>query len=160
MHVCLITNLAAHASLEYAIPLQVLDGVTPDISPLLLFDFYKPVYYKANESSFPSESMEKHGCFVGISENAGHVLTFKILTDDTKKIIYRSIVRIAMDAIMTNSCQLFNADKEPHPYLKSRIDDLIEKTPHVPVSMPIVHSDDLTGCTFLVEKDDSIIHRA
>ena len=35
MHVCLITNLSAHASLGYAIPLQVLDGVTPDISPLL-----------------------------------------------------------------------------------------------------------------------------
>ena len=132
----------------------------PDISPLLLFDFYEPVYYKANESSFPSESTEKHGCFVGISENVGHVLMFKILTDDTKKIIHQSVVRSAMDATMTNSHQPFNADEEPHPHLKSRIDDLIEETPHVPLSKPIVHPDDLTGCIFLVEKDDGIIHRA
>ena len=88
MHVCLITNLAANESLNYAIPLQVLDGATPDISPILQFDFYEPVYYKAYESSFPSESVEKAGRFVGISETVGHALTYKILTDDTKKIIH------------------------------------------------------------------------
>jgi len=103
MHVCFITNHAAHASLGYAIPLQVLDGTTPDISPILQFDFYEPVYYKAHENGFPSESIEKHGRFVGISEHVGHALTFKILTDDTKKIIYSSQVHSAMDTPMANN---------------------------------------------------------
>ena len=48
MHVCFITNLASNASIGYAIPLQVLEGTTPDISSLLQFDFYEPVYYKAH----------------------------------------------------------------------------------------------------------------
>ena len=100
MHVCLITNLSAHASPGYAIPLQVLDGVTPDISPLLQFDFYDPVYYyKMDEASFPSDSTEKLGCFVGISEDVGHALTYKILTDDLQKIIHCSVVCSAVDPV-------------------------------------------------------------
>ena len=103
MYVCYITNLSANASLGYAVPLQVLDGVTPDISPILQFDFYEPVYYRAHESGFPSESVEKVGRFVGISEHIGHALTYKILTEDTKRVIHRSVVRSAMNPTMTNN---------------------------------------------------------
>jgi len=92
MHVCFITNLAASALIGYAIPAQVLDGITPDISSILQFDFYEPVYYRAHESEFPSSSVEKTGRFVGISETVGHAMTFKILTDDTQKIIHCSVV--------------------------------------------------------------------
>ena len=60
-HVCFITNHTANASIGNAIPLQVLEGTTPDISPLLQFDFYEPVYYKINEVEFPSETVEKSG---------------------------------------------------------------------------------------------------
>jgi hypothetical protein len=41
------------------------------------------------------ESSEIRGQFVGFSKNVGHALTFKILTDDTQKIIHRSQVRLA-----------------------------------------------------------------
>ena len=61
MHVCYILNHTANASIGYSIPLQILEGKTPDISPLLIYDFYEPVYYKANEANFPSESVEKSG---------------------------------------------------------------------------------------------------
>ena len=49
MHVCFILNLSATASLGYAVPLTVLTGVMPDISALLQFDWYEPVYYKLDE---------------------------------------------------------------------------------------------------------------
>jgi hypothetical protein len=40
------------------------------------------------------KSNEIRGRFVGFSKHVGHALTFKILTDDTQKIIYRSQVRL------------------------------------------------------------------
>ena len=48
-----------------------------------------------DDSDFPSGTRELRGHFVGIAENVGHALTFKILTDDTSKVIYRSNVRPA-----------------------------------------------------------------
>lgn len=91
-YVCYVTNLTANASINYAIPLQVLTGITPDISPILQFVFYEPVYYRAHEPGFPSESKELSGRFVGISENVGHALTFKILNEKSGTVIYCSVV--------------------------------------------------------------------
>jgi hypothetical protein len=84
----MILNLTANASIGYAIPIQMLTGVTPDISPILQFDWYEPIYYKTEESQISSMSNEKSGCFVGVSEHVGHVLTFMVLTNDTEKIIH------------------------------------------------------------------------
>ena len=83
-YICMILNHTSNASIKYAIPMQVLTGVTPDISLLLQLDWYEPVYYKTEESHFPSMSKELSGQFVGISEHVGHALTFLILTNDTK----------------------------------------------------------------------------
>jgi hypothetical protein len=72
-------------------------GSTNDISPLLCFHFWEPVYYKLDNSDFPSDSREKSGHFVGISKSVGHAMTFKILTDDTLKVIHQSNVRSALN---------------------------------------------------------------
>ena len=61
----------------------------------MLFLFWEKVYYKHNDAAFPSDSNEKVGRFVGITENVGHDLTFKILTEDTNKVIYWSEIRSA-----------------------------------------------------------------
>ena len=45
-----------------------------------------------HDCPFP-ESRELSGRFVGISENVGDALTFLIRTDDTHKIISRSVAR-------------------------------------------------------------------
>ena len=84
LYVCLILNHTATESLGWHTPTEVLTGSMPDISSLILFQFWEPVYYKLDDSAFPSESTEKLGCFVGIAENVGHALMFKVLTDDTK----------------------------------------------------------------------------
>ena len=91
-----LTTWLHHPSvLHYRNPLEVCTGITPDISALLEYTFYEPVYYLSADTHFPSSSNEKPGRFVGIAETVGDALTYKILTDDTKKIIYRSAIRTA-----------------------------------------------------------------
>jgi hypothetical protein len=79
------------------IPIHMSTGSTNDISPLLCFHFWEPVYYKFDDSDFPSGSCEKCRHFVCISESVGLTMTFKILMDDTLKVIHRSNVRSALN---------------------------------------------------------------
>merc|ERR1711884_416456 len=62
-----------------------------DISPLLLFIFWQPVYVLLDEKEqhFPSKSKEVCGHFVEISEHIGHFMTFLVLLDNTKEIVSR-----------------------------------------------------------------------
>ena len=48
-----------------------------------------------HKARFPSETQELKGRFVGFSKHVGHALTYKILTDGTRKILHRSVVRRA-----------------------------------------------------------------
>lgn len=65
-----------------AIPLQKLTGITPDIGVLLRFHYDEKVYFSVNDPSFPSDLSEDIGYFVGIAENVGKNLTYKILMID------------------------------------------------------------------------------
>ena len=123
---CMILNLTTNASIGHAIPLQVLTGVTPDISPILHFDWYKPEYFKTEESHFPSMSNEKSGRFVGVSEHVGHALTFMILTDNTEKIIHQSVIQTATDPSSENLQATNPPDREPVGHIWSYIDDNIQ----------------------------------
>ena len=67
-YVCFILNHTMCHSID-AVPLQQLTGSTPDISPLLRFWYWEPVYYKVDDSDYPSESRERKGRFVGIAEH-------------------------------------------------------------------------------------------
>jgi hypothetical protein len=77
-------------------PIEEATGVKGDISPLLKFHWWEPVLYQA-EGGFPSESREKQGTWVGVAENKGDILTYLVLTDDTREVIARSNVRSAND---------------------------------------------------------------
>jgi len=77
-------------------------GQTNNISPLLWYSFYEPVYYKDETVSFPLGSKERHGYWVGISEHVSSTMTFKILMDDTLNIIHRSDIRSAADPALKN----------------------------------------------------------
>ena len=81
-------------------PGQALKGTNPDISFLLHFSFYEPVYYRIDSSepdlNFPSSSNEKKGYWVGFADNQGDSFTWRILTEDTQKIIIHSGVRSAL----------------------------------------------------------------
>ena len=56
--------------------------------------FWEPVYYAVQEPSFPSETSEALGRFVGIADVVGNSVSFKILTEDMK-VMTRSVVRTA-----------------------------------------------------------------
>jgi hypothetical protein len=94
-------------------PLRQAYGTDNDISPMLYFSFYKLVYYLVDETTFPSKSKELCRQWVGVSENVGHFMTYKILTDDTRRIIHRSNIRSTADANARNLCLDLLNDKPP-----------------------------------------------
>ena len=93
IYVCYILNHISCTVLHGKIPLFALTGLTPDISIILLFTFYKPVFYATYDQNFPSESEERAGYWVGFGKQCGDAMTHKLLDHETKKIIYRSAVR-------------------------------------------------------------------
>ena len=95
MYICFVQNHTAVKSLGWRTPTEWLLGYTPDISVLLQFEFWEPVYYAKYDAKFPADSSECLGRLVGIAENVGHSMTFKILTED-KQIIHRAVIRTAV----------------------------------------------------------------
>ena len=153
-YICFVLNYTYCSSIN-AIPIQKLTGSTPDISPLLRFYWWQPVYYKLDDSDFPSESTELRGRFVGIAEHVGHAMTYKILTDDTSKIIFRSNVRAA-DVPMEHNLRLDPLCGEPTKVVKSKSDDNNQnQSENKPTNMPIVSPSDLVGRSFLMDKNDN-----
>ena len=90
---CYLLNHVACSALDGKIPLLALTGITPDISIILLFTFYQPVFYATYDQNFPSESEERAGYWVGFGEHCGDAMTHTILDQDTYRIINRSAVR-------------------------------------------------------------------
>ncbi len=123
-----VMNHTAEKSLDWRPPLQVLTGQTIDISIMLCFLFWDVVYctrykdkkYRGQIGS--DKSSEIRGRFVGFAWDVGHVLTFKILTDDTKKVICRSRLRLSKEGI--NNLKLdTEAGAVPHRiYIHSKRD--------------------------------------
>ena len=90
---CCILNHISTASLGGEVPLQVLYCLTPDISIILLYTFYQPVFYATHDQHFPSDSEERAGFWVGFAEHCGDSLTHMVLDAVTNKIIYRSALK-------------------------------------------------------------------
>ena len=91
MHdICTIyLNHIACVALNCSIPLLVLNGITPDISTMLLYTFYQPVFYATHDQHFPSESEERAPFWVGFGEHCGDAMTHKLLDKITQKIKQR-----------------------------------------------------------------------
>jgi hypothetical protein len=92
-YVVFLMNHLASPALDGLTPIEKATGQRPDISPLLNFHWYEEVLYADEDHSFPSQSREKSGRWVGIAETKGDALTYQILTDDTFQLITRSAVR-------------------------------------------------------------------
>ena len=91
--VCDVMNHTALERLDWRTPMELLQGQTPDISIMLVFLFWDVVYvsrYKDDKYAGQigsKKSSEVRGRFVGFAWDVGHALTFKVLTDDSKKIL-------------------------------------------------------------------------
>ena len=99
-YICVELNHLASPTLQGICPVQSLQGTTPDVSFMLHFSLYEPVYYRIDSSepdlNFPSSSNEKKGYWVGFADNQGDSFTWRILTEDIQKIIIRSGVHSAL----------------------------------------------------------------
>ena len=132
LYTCVGLNHLASPTLQGICPVQALEGTTPDISFLLHFSFYEPIYYRIDSSepdlNFPSSSNEKKGYWVGFADNQGDSLTWRILTEATQKIIIRSGVRSALRT--TTNQRLASSSGEgttlpfPIPYLQQSSNSL------------------------------------
>ena len=98
-YVIFILNRTAIQSLQWRTSFEKLYGITPDISAIYRFRFYDRVYFARDKSrggkAFPSVSNEMAGIFVGFAPNVGHALTYKIVTEQTGKIIFHLRVKLA-----------------------------------------------------------------
>ena len=173
IHVCT-------ASLGGQVPLQVLYGITPDISIMLLYTFYQPIFYAAHDQHFPSDSKEKAGYWVGFAEHfaehCGDSLTHMVPDADTLKINYRSALRPRtlkepnkrlVDAggeedhqphskDLKHPTSLPDGEKSAQPdnqtvFIKSRHHD----GPTSSKPLPEFNQDDLVGRTFLLLPADN-----
>ena len=106
-YICVVLHHLASPTLQGICPAQALQGTTPDISFMLHSSFYEPVYYRIDSSEpdfhFPSSSNGKNGHWVSFADNPGDRLTWRIITEDTQKIIICSGVRSALRTI-ANQC--------------------------------------------------------
>ena len=187
-YICVVLNHLASPTLQGICPVQALEGTTPDISFLLHFSFYEPVYYRIDSSepdlNFPSSSNEKKGYWVGFADNQGDSLTWRILTEDTQKIIIRSGVRSALRT--TTNQRLASPSGEgttlpfPIPYSQQSqnylpLDPLDASTPNFehfvksqtgedednPIPMANIDIPNLLGRSFLLPpEDDGECHMA
>ena len=171
-YVCFIMNRLALQSLQWRTPYEKLHGSTPDISMIYRFKFYDRVYYKRDESrggaNFPSQSNESVGRFVGFSEDVGHPMTYKVLTEDTLKVIHRSRIKLAsvdpnlrLDDPILPAEQTTTADVNPNPIptspevtLQSDTSTNILPTPETERPMANITTDDLIGRTYLSQPQE------
>jgi hypothetical protein len=136
---------------------------------MLYFSLYEPVYYLVDETTFPSENKELRGRWVGVGENVGHFMTYKILTDHTRRIIHCSNIHSAADPTARN-LRLDPLNDEPPEVIRSLCKaspasdhgedfslhsmEPADESPECPstgADMVIVDPQELLGCTFLMD---------
>ena len=117
-YVCYILNHISTASLGGQVPLQVLYGDTPDISIILLYTFYQPIFYAPHDQHFPSDSEERAGFWVGFAVHCGDSLTHMVLDAETLKIIYKSALRSRSPKDPNKTLVDAGREEDHQPHLK------------------------------------------
>ena len=83
-YVCVLLNHMSSPALDGLPPLQALTGETQDISFLLHFTFWEPIYYRVNHPpTFLPLPMKRKATGLVSLDNVGDKPTWKILTEDT-----------------------------------------------------------------------------
>lgn len=146
-YVVQVLNHLATPELDNRTPIQKAFGVTPDISGLLQFYFYQPVFYlDTYKPSFPN-STELFGHWVGLAENIGDALTYWLLTPEYN-LIARSTLCPAYQPNHQNLRMVEGEDVEvygPLPDADAQVDP-IEIVPNR--TFPTVDPQNLIGFQF------------
>ena len=184
-YICVVLHHFASPTLQGICPAPALQGTTPDISFMLHSSFYEPVHYRIDFSEpdfhFPSSSNEKKGYWVGFADNPGDRLTWRILTEDTQKIIVCSGIQNALRT--TTNQRLASPSGEgttlpfsiPYPQQSKNslpLDPFDESTPNFeqfvksqsgedednPIHMANIDIPNLLGRSFLLPPEDNGEH--
>ena len=126
-----------------------------------------------DDAPFPSMSKECHGHWVGISENVGNFMTFKVLTDDTLKVIHHLNMHLVHDPD-SKDMNLDPPNKEPPTVIKllwktlqdSSSTSLVHGETPAPAqnsnddasTMAIINLQDLVGQMFLMDEHEDGQH--
>ena len=169
IYVCYILNHIACGALNGSIPLLILYGITPDISIMLLYAFYQPVFYATHDQHFPSESEARAASWVGFGEHCGDAMTHKLLDKIYRKIINRSDVRPITKSNPNHRLDIDGGEsgtsmgssegskptktpKVPTVFIRSRQDDA---GPSIIKPMPEFDPDNLIGRRFLLPPQEN-----
>ena len=184
-YICVVLHHLASPTLQGICLVQALQGTTSDISLMLPTSFYEPVYYRIEFSKpdfhLPSSSNEKKGYWVGFADNSGDRLTWRILTEDTHKIIICSGIQSALSTT-TNQCLASPSGEGttlpfsiPYPQQSKNslpLDPFDESTPNFeqfvnrqsgedednPIHMANIDIPNLLGRSFLLPPEDNGEH--
>ena len=130
-------------------PQQALTGQTVDISATLCYTFNQWVIYLTPDPSNTRGKIENFGRWVGYAESVGDAFTWKILTEDSRKTIYRSNIRAA--ELPVTQLQGEQSLSPPIIYVRGRLNDGSSSASR---SMPTFDPQDLIGRTFLLDKNE------
>jgi Reverse transcriptase (RNA-dependent DNA polymerase) len=170
-YVVYIHNRISHDSLNKKTPIEAVTGQQPDISALLAFRWYEPVYFKATTQHFPSTSPERAGRIVGIAENQGDALTFLVLDSLTRQVVARSELRSALNPTHPNlraeapfPGHLISDDGEEYDGIRKPILSATDvaglNMDPSELKLPKFSPDELLGITFIRQLNDGKDYRA
>ena len=105
-------------------------GYTLDITVFLQFQFWEPVYYAKYNAKLPAHTTEALGRFIGIAENVGCAMTFKILFEEGKIIHWSVVWLAAAEGVYNNERANKNAkdtivSKDINPYSTVQPKDMV-----------------------------------
>jgi hypothetical protein len=98
LHTTYILNRLSTESLDWLTPYEKALGQKSDISAILAFIWWEPVYYHHPDASYPN-TKECLARIVGVADRQGDAMTWLLLDDVTKKVV---CVHTALDPTTPN----------------------------------------------------------
>ena len=166
-YVVYLLNRLSSETIDWKTPIEAATGQQPDISAIISFRWYEPVYYKSHSSSYPSSSNEKLGRIVGVAEHKGDALTFLVLDTLNNQVLARSELRSAVTVDTPNIRAEFLGNSSPDGVEPSSVKPIMSATDIADLDinpsdlkLPRFSPDELIGKLFVRDLEDGKSYRA
>jgi hypothetical protein len=131
-------------------PIEKAHGQKPDVSALLQFRWFEPVLYHNPSASFPTESTEKLGRWVGVAEHIGDALTYLVLDDVSEQVILRSALDPQHPNLRTANTSAHDGEESGGTAVITSLRDMLSPSvDHAQIALPTFLPHELLGKTFL-----------
>jgi len=132
-------------------PYEHVHGSTPDISPMLLFDFWEPVYFMMPTNEFPHEK-KVIGRWLGLAENSTDDMAFVILPETGIPITRKDVWAIPDDDMKTEP--IMSRMKQYDDKIRARLSDKKDSDANFPPPPLLLFEDDTPEDDLRVNLDD------